>query len=575
MTTMAAFCIAHTFATVPLGTGFTYQGGLSDAGVPANGNYDMIFNLYDAPTNGNAIGSFSIFGAVPVSNGLFTVELNSYNEFGPTAFNGQARWLQVGVRTNSNSALNPWIYLEPRQPLDPTPLAGFALNASNAVNAAFASSVADGSITGAKLAPGAVAWNSIVGIPAGLADGVDNDTTYTAGAGLSLGGTNNQFSVNFAGSGTAITAARTDHNHFGAAWGGSAAFGLGLTVTNGAANGVGLYGQQGSGSGFPYIFGNTAGVWGESSSGSGVFGATGWTNGSGVSGWGVATNGPNAGVSGQSMSISGIGVSGLAVAVTGPAVGVRGQSKSSGGYGIVGYASALSGGAAGVYGQSDAVNGSGLVGRSTFVSGVGPNFGVYGQSDSLWGYGVFGYGAASSGVNFGVVGQSDAPGGYGVVARNNSGVSLKAEGTGIIQSDADSIIWIPGCTGLGWGFGGPEITDWGVESSASDWDLNATFPITVPGLLYGQPTTVKSVEIFYHCDDPTHGYISATEVMESDNLTPVVHDPTARKSDVRTSYTLPVNYMFTDKFLSVTIRFHFVDWTRIYVCGVKVRLGHA
>jgi hypothetical protein len=106
---LTLLCAGESHATVPLGAGFTYQGRLNDNGAPANGNYDMIFNLYDAPTNGSVLGSFSIFGAVPVTNGLFNVELNAYGEFGPNAFNGQSRWLQIGVRTNNNNAMNPWI----------------------------------------------------------------------------------------------------------------------------------------------------------------------------------------------------------------------------------------------------------------------------------------------------------------------------------------------------------------------------------------------------------------------------------------------------------------------------------
>jgi hypothetical protein len=51
----------------------------------------------------------------------------------------------------------------------------------------------------------------LLGIPSGFADGVDNDTTYSNGAGLSLTGT--VFSVNFGGTGAANTAARSDHNH--------------------------------------------------------------------------------------------------------------------------------------------------------------------------------------------------------------------------------------------------------------------------------------------------------------------------------------------------------------------------
>ena len=50
-------------------------------------------------------------------------------------------------------------------------------------------------------------------MPAGFADGIDNDTLYSPGAGLVLTGT--QFSLSFAGSGTASTVARSDHNHNG------------------------------------------------------------------------------------------------------------------------------------------------------------------------------------------------------------------------------------------------------------------------------------------------------------------------------------------------------------------------
>ena len=41
----------------------------------------------------------------------------------------------------------------------------------------------------------------------------DTDTTYTAGAGLNLPGT--EFSVDYAGSGAATTSARSDHDHAG------------------------------------------------------------------------------------------------------------------------------------------------------------------------------------------------------------------------------------------------------------------------------------------------------------------------------------------------------------------------
>jgi hypothetical protein len=312
-------CATSSLAILPLGTGFTYQGRLNDGGAPANGNYDMIFNIYDDPNAGNVIGSFSIFGAVPVTNGLFTVELNAFGEFGTNAFNGQARWLQIGVRTNSNALAN-FVYLNPRQPLTPTPQAIFALNASNAMNASFAANVADGSVTGSKLAPGALAWTNVAGLPPGFADGVDNDTTYSAGLGLSLGATN-QFNINFAGSGAANAAARSDHGHFGANWSGNSS-GYGLTVMNNSSTGTGIYGQQGTGSGQFYPFGYSAAVWGDASQGDGVYGASGSSTGTGVYGYATASSGANSGVFGRSSSTNGVGVLAMGSGTSGTALKV-------------------------------------------------------------------------------------------------------------------------------------------------------------------------------------------------------------------------------------------------------------
>jgi hypothetical protein len=97
----------------------------------------------------------------------------------------------------------------------------------------------NGYLTGSS----SVGWSQLTGVPAGLADG-DNDllgglscangqgvvrsgtnwvcgtvgdiTSVTAGTGLGGGGTTGDvtLNVNFAGSGTANTAARSDHNHF-------------------------------------------------------------------------------------------------------------------------------------------------------------------------------------------------------------------------------------------------------------------------------------------------------------------------------------------------------------------------
>ncbi len=132
----------------PFGSAFTYQGRLSEDGRPANGVFDFTFTLHTEATNPAPLGTYVLLTAVPVVNGLFTVTLNSNDEFEREAFLGGPRWLEIGVR--SNGLLANFIILSPRQSLDVTPFAAFALRSG------IASNVLDGAITSAQLAPGAV-----------------------------------------------------------------------------------------------------------------------------------------------------------------------------------------------------------------------------------------------------------------------------------------------------------------------------------------------------------------------------------------------------------------------------------
>src|SRR5262245_39206581 len=115
---------------VPLGTGFSYQGQLILNGNPVNGPTTLRFSLWDAagsgapPVGGNQIGASQVLPSVSVTNGLFSVQLNDAGQFGPNAFAGEARWLQVEVCTDVLcSSTTP---LAPRQPLLATPFALFS-----------------------------------------------------------------------------------------------------------------------------------------------------------------------------------------------------------------------------------------------------------------------------------------------------------------------------------------------------------------------------------------------------------------------------------------------------------------
>jgi hypothetical protein len=105
-----------------LSTGFTYQGRLTDGSDPANGSYDLTFQLFDAVTNGAPVGITVTNAGVTVASGLFVTSL----DFGAGVFDGNARWLEISARTNGAAAFSA---LSPRQPLTPTP---YAIQAANA-----------------------------------------------------------------------------------------------------------------------------------------------------------------------------------------------------------------------------------------------------------------------------------------------------------------------------------------------------------------------------------------------------------------------------------------------------------
>ena len=114
--------VAPTALAVPGGM-FTYQGRLLDGGQPANGEYDLQFALSGALLEGSYIGPTLTVVPVTVNNGLFTVAL----DFGDGVFDGSARWLEIGVRTNGS--VDPYTLLSPRQPLTAAPYALYAIAA--------------------------------------------------------------------------------------------------------------------------------------------------------------------------------------------------------------------------------------------------------------------------------------------------------------------------------------------------------------------------------------------------------------------------------------------------------------
>lgn len=192
----------------PLGTAFTYQGELSDGGSPAAGTADLRFRLYDAASGGTQVGPTLAANAVSLTSGRFNVSL----DFG-SVFTGNRLWLEIDVRKPAGSG--SFVTLTGRQSVSATPFALYALNPGpqgpqgpagpqgatgpqgeiGPQGATGPQGVAgpqgpDGpqGLQGLQGPPGTTSWTGLTNIPSGFADGIDNEATYFAGAGLNLTG---------------------------------------------------------------------------------------------------------------------------------------------------------------------------------------------------------------------------------------------------------------------------------------------------------------------------------------------------------------------------------------------------
>jgi hypothetical protein len=191
----------------------TYQGVLMRPGpdpvIVSNGVYRLKFRLYDSPTGGVPIelkcgdcaDGTNTEVSVQTQNGVFTTLLRWPDN--PPIYPQIPKWMEIATAEGQQ-----WVGLQPRVPIVPVPFAHYAW---------------------------ATHWTNTLGLPPGFADGVDNDTTYAAGVGLNL--SQNAFSVNFAGSGAASAAARSDHGHSGFMVGLNADLVDGLHATNFASFG--------------------------------------------------------------------------------------------------------------------------------------------------------------------------------------------------------------------------------------------------------------------------------------------------------------------------------------------------
>ena len=123
---------ALSIAAVADSSTVSYQGSLRNAdgtSVP-DGNYAMVFSIWDALTDGAQLWS-EAHATVPVKDGAFSVLLGETMPLGPLFADHGALWLQMAVDTGTG----PEVY-DPRLPFAGVPYAKQAENATNATNAA-------------------------------------------------------------------------------------------------------------------------------------------------------------------------------------------------------------------------------------------------------------------------------------------------------------------------------------------------------------------------------------------------------------------------------------------------------
>ena len=341
-----------------VGTPFVYEGKLGTV----TASYDLQFRLYNAATNGGLIGTGNPNTrlGIALTKGAYAVQLN----FGPAAFDGSARWLEVRYKAAGQNVA--YRVQAPRQAIVAVP---YALG----------------------LRPGAqITGNS--------GDGTASLTASNTGAGVGL---------------------------WGKSVSNAAVYGQSTNSTGvlGSGGFVGVRGRSTAGRGVVGDSVTNQGVYGETSAAhtasiAGVYGKSSGNGGIGVIGearlgntWGVygATN-DGAGVHGQADG-TGVGVSGLS---SGGVSGVYGEAARTGAAGVRGKATGGAG-SAGVFGSSTAA--VGVWGDSTH------NVGVYGTSTSN--HGVAGVAAGPNGA--GIFGANSS-GGYAMQAAGNATQSLGSGG---------------------------------------------------------------------------------------------------------------------------------------------------
>jgi hypothetical protein len=214
-------------------------------------------------------------------------------------------------------------------------------------------------------------------------------------------------------------------------------------------------------------------------------------------------------------------------------------------------------------------------------------------SQSSGSIGIQGRAGGLAATNYGVYGSSLSPFGYGgyFVGATflGDGVALKAAGSGIIQSSAESYLWISGNSlqkansddTTRW-----EYDDYGGYKVYRGSDVaplkRVVLPVTIPGQLYGQNVRVTGMDLYYTIDGD-FAEIDAVIVRRQDGVgagNGILYDDTPLHCGVAQCtkhWDLTQNNVLSDQrgILHIVLRLDFADGiSYVQVGGVRLTLEH-
>lgn len=160
---------------------------------------------------------------------------------------------------------------------------------------------------------------------------------------------------------------------------------------------------------------------------------------------------------------------------------------------------------------------------------------------------------------------------------------------GAVIKGADSYVFVPGSAFVK--NNDTDTTRWDIQvnGAARVW-RGATagakyifIPITLPGMLYGQAVTVKSITVYYRVENGATNYITGTSLTKqtsADSYVSILGDATNHTSTTAASYTVNppgggVTLSSSAGILGLYLTLAFANDTEyIQIGGVRLELGH-